>query len=223
MIDPLASSANGDAATDTIGAPARPRARALVDDNDMWLVGQIAMLFVKRGNMRAAEIMRRLWEAGADRVEIDLPPCDDLPGVADAHAAVIRLTAAGRLDLRQAQALSRLLMNQGRALEREMEFAGFAERIAEIEAANRAQEVRDEARLPDELKTSPPAPSSSAPGADTRTRRVIHPSGYRASVAAIADKAARFQPRGPLPEPRHYPYEMADGVGNAAMTAPAPD
>jgi hypothetical protein len=201
MTDPVSALA------DDIGVRLPPdRARPIepVDDAEMRLVGQFAKLFVKQGNMAAAEFMRRLWQARSDRVEIDLPPCDDLDGVVAAHAAVIRQAAAGRLDLRQAQLLSRLLLNQGRALGRRLEFEGFAERIAEIEAANRAEAEAQEAR--------------NAALADAEALASAMTGGSPGSAVP----AARLSPCRP-PPPTHYPWEMAGASGGAVMTAPPPD
>jgi hypothetical protein len=218
MTDDALSPSPSPAAAGGGGRPAqtpRPRSRpgTVLDDADMWLVGQAALLLVKQGDMRAAEIARRLWQSGADRVEIDLPPCDDLAGVAAAHAALIRLAAAGRLELRQAQRLSRLLLNQGRVLQQRVEFEGFAERIAEIEAANRAQAADTDATPTDPEAPAPPLAKGSPRLAPHRRR----------GPSPVTVPAGRLSPCRPLPEPPHYPYEMAGGSDRALVKAPPPD
>jgi hypothetical protein len=197
-----------------------PAAPDPIDDADMRLVGQIALILLKHGNVRGGELAHRLWRSRSDRVAIDLPPCDDLPGVAVAHAAVIRLAAAGRLDLRQAQLLSRLLLNQGRAVRRTLEFDGFANRIEQIDAANRAQEADAGSKRAEGDATSPGTAKPARDAAASPRGRGAHPASRppSAMTAPVAHAPCR-----PLPEPGHYPYAMAAAIDSLAVTAPPPD
>jgi hypothetical protein len=69
----------------------------------------------KTGDARAAEVARRIW--ARQPVRIDLPPIDDLAGIARAQLEVIRLVAAGQIAPHVGKSVSTMLDHRRQAIE----------------------------------------------------------------------------------------------------------
>jgi hypothetical protein len=90
----------------------------------------------REGHEFSAEILRRVRRFSARRLRIDLPPIADAAAVAQAQAWLIAETFAGRLDVRDGAALSRMVENRRRAIET----LDFEKDLRALNAANAERE-----------------------------------------------------------------------------------
>jgi hypothetical protein len=104
-------------------------AHALSDADAAEIVRSVVAK-AKRGDLVAARlVLDRLWPKGRT-VELSLPPATDSKGILQAHGALLKSVAAGALTPDEAEALSRMLAAQLRAIET----ADIDRRLAELEA-----------------------------------------------------------------------------------------
>jgi hypothetical protein len=96
--------------------PARPPGEP-IDAADMAEIARIVMAKAREGDMKAAELVRKLWRWARPAVHIDLPPVTDAASLAEAHAPVIAAAAASRLSTREALDFSTMLEYRRRAVE----------------------------------------------------------------------------------------------------------
>ena len=104
----------------------------LVDPKDMADAARAAVEQAKAGNALAAHAVCRIWLH--QTVRIDLPPLDDVDGIARAQLVVIGLVAGGHLTPRMGRDFTTMLDHRRRAIETlELE-----QQLDELLAANAA-------------------------------------------------------------------------------------
>ena len=112
---------------------ARNRATLLADvlsDADAAAIVDAVVAKAKRGDMVAARlVLDRLWPKGRT-VALELPPATDAKAVMQAHSALLQSVAAASVTPEEAEAISRILTAQLRAIET----ADIDQRLAGLEA-----------------------------------------------------------------------------------------
>jgi hypothetical protein len=94
---------------------AAPRVTQPIGAHDIAEVARAMVDKAKTGDPRAAEVARRIW--ARQPVRLDLPPIDDLAGIARAQLEVIRLVAAGQIAPHVGKSVSTMLDHRRQAIE----------------------------------------------------------------------------------------------------------
>jgi hypothetical protein len=124
----------------TVAPADRPPVAGLIDPKDMADVARAAVERAKTGDPLAAHVACRIWLR--QTVRIDLPPIDDVAGVARAQLAVIGLVAGGHLTPRTGRDFTTMLDHRRRAIETQQ----LEEQLQELLDANAADAEKNKNR-----------------------------------------------------------------------------